>query len=203
MNVIARLRGWLAKPGTLVAVGVGLVVGLGFAITNFAVMLGTGTETFCSQSCHEMTNNVYAEYKGTIHDVNRTGVRAVCPDCHVPKAIVPLYLRKMGTWSDLWGHFVTRSINTKEKFEAKRYELAKRVWLYMQENDSRECRSCHTDAKMDLARQSEKAQKRHAKAVAEKLTCVDCHFAIAHNEPLGGPGPQELRHEGRLKVAEN
>jgi cytochrome c-type protein NapC len=33
---------------------------------------------------------------------------------------------------------------------------------------------------------------RHAKARKEKMTCIDCHFAIAHNEPVGGPGPQEL-----------
>ena len=39
----------------------------------------TNTEAFCI-GCHEMKNNVYAEYKGTIHDQNRTGVRAVCSD---------------------------------------------------------------------------------------------------------------------------
>jgi hypothetical protein len=50
--------------------------------------------------------------------------------------------------SDLWGHYITGSIDTKEKFEAKRYELAKRVWTYMKANDSRECRHCHTTAKM-------------------------------------------------------
>lgn len=203
MRVVERLRSWCKRPGVLAAVGVGFVVGIGLSAANFAVMLGTGTETFCSLSCHEMTDNVFAEYKGTVHDVNRTGVRAVCPDCHVPKAIIPLYLRKMGTWSDLWGHFVTHSIDTKEKFEAKRYELAKRVWVYMQENDSRECRSCHTDAKMDVALQGEKAQKRHKKAIAEKLTCVDCHFAIAHNEPQGGPGPQELRIARSSTIAKN
>ena len=41
----------------------------------------TNTEQFCI-GCHEMKNNVYAEFKGTIHDTNRSGVRAVCSDCH-------------------------------------------------------------------------------------------------------------------------
>jgi len=114
-------------------------------------------------------------------------------DCHVPREPIPLYLKKMGAVNDLWGHFVTGSIDTKEKFEAKRYELAKRVWTYMQSNDSRECRHCHNDKKMDPERQSDKAKARHAKAKTEGLTCIDCHFGIAHKEPEGGPGPQELR----------
>lgn len=29
-------------------------------------------------------------------------------------------------------------------------------------------------------------------AKTEKMACIDCHYAIAHNEPEGGPGPQEL-----------
>ena len=34
-------------------------------------------EEFCI-GCHEMRDNVYAEFKGTIHDKNRSGVRAIC-----------------------------------------------------------------------------------------------------------------------------
>ena len=33
---------------------------------------------------------------------------------------------------------------------------------------------------------------RHAKARAENITCIMCHFGIAHREP-DGPGPQELK----------
>ena len=44
----------------------------------------TNTEKFCI-TCHEMKDNVYQEYKTTIHYANRSGVRATCPDCHVPK----------------------------------------------------------------------------------------------------------------------
>jgi cytochrome c-type protein NapC len=130
------------------------------------------------------------EHKGTIHDVNRSGVRATCNDCHVPHEYVPNYLAKLGLLSDVWGHW-TGSINTKEKFEAKRFELAKRVWVYMKANDSRECRHCHTTAKMDPDLQTEKALKRHEKGRLEGLTCIECHFAIAHTEP-DGPGPQEI-----------
>ena len=45
----------------------------------------TNTESFCI-SCHVMKEYVYKEYKTTIHFSNRTGVRATCPDCHVPKS---------------------------------------------------------------------------------------------------------------------
>jgi cytochrome c-type protein NapC len=44
---------------------------------------------------------------------------------------------------------------------------------------------------MDPNLQSEKAKVRHARAKVEGLTCIECHFAIAHKEPEG-PGPAEL-----------
>ena len=28
---------------------------------------------------------LYQEYKDTLHYSNRTGVRAICPDCHMPR----------------------------------------------------------------------------------------------------------------------
>jgi cytochrome c-type protein NapC len=150
----------------------------------------TNTEQFCI-GCHEMRENVYAEFKGTIHDVNRSGVRAICSNCHVPHEPWPLIKRKMRASFELWGHF-TGAIDTKEKFQARRYELAKRVWTRMKETDSLECRNCHHDNAMDPEKQSEKAKARHAKMKAEGMTCIDCHFGIAHNEP-DGPGPQELK----------
>lgn len=154
-------------------------------------MVHANSEEFCSNACHEMKTHMVAEYKDSVHDKNRTGVRATCNDCHVPHGYIPNYIAKLGLVNDLWGHYVTNSLSTKEKFEAKRHELAVRVWTYMKSNDSRECRHCHNSGKMDPEKQSEKAQLRHLKAKKEHLTCIDCHFAIAHKEPEG-PGPQEL-----------
>ena len=74
----------------------------------------TNTEQFCI-GCHEMRENVYAEFKGTIHDVNRSGVRAICSNCHVPHEPVPLIKRKIRASLELWGHF-RGVIDTKEKF---------------------------------------------------------------------------------------
>lgn len=168
----------------------GLFVAGALMVGGAAALAWTNTEEFCI-GCHEMKNNVYAEYKGSIHDQNRTGVRAICSDCHVPKEPVAMIKRKMMASLELYGHFISKSIDTPEKFEAKRYELATHVWTRMKDTDSVECRNCHKESKMSQDLQSPKAQARHAKGKSENLTCIDCHFGIAHKEP-DGPGPQEL-----------
>ena len=63
----------------------------------------TNTETFCI-SCHEMHDNVYQELQRTIHFANRSGVRATCPDCHVPHAWTDKIARKMQASKEVWGH---------------------------------------------------------------------------------------------------
>ncbi|MBI2509204.1 MAG: NapC/NirT family cytochrome c, partial [Betaproteobacteria bacterium] len=141
-------------------------------------------------SCHEMRENVYAEYKDTIHDKNRTGVRAICSDCHVPREPVPMLVRKVEASFELWGK-LTGVIDTREKFEKHRYELAKRVWTRMKSTDWLECRNCHTEVAMKAELQSQRARNSHEKAKARGTTCIDCHSGIAHKEP-DGPGPDEL-----------
>ncbi|MCY7389891.1 MAG: NapC/NirT family cytochrome c [Burkholderiales bacterium] len=171
------------------AFGVFIVSGL--LITAGALGLAwTETEQFCI-GCHEMRDNVYAEYKGTIHDTNRTGVRAICSDCHVPRPPIDLIKRKMAASMEVWGH-LTGVIDTKEKFEAHRSELAQKVWRRMKATDSLECRNCHHADKMNSELQSEKARARHSTAKANGKTCIDCHIGIAHKEPAG-PGPAEMK----------
>jgi cytochrome c-type protein NapC len=176
---------------------VGALVALAFAggvlmVGGAAGLAWTNTEKFCI-GCHEMRDNVYAEFKGTIHDQNRSGVRAICSDCHVPREPGPMVLRKMRATFELWGH-LTGIVDTKEKFEAHRAMLAQRVWARMKKTDSLECRNCHKAESMSSDLQSERAQTRHAKGRAEGLTCIDCHYGIAHKEP-DGPGPRELKFD--------
>ena len=188
------LRNRCATCATTTLVVGGVTVGLiaaGLLMAGGAYGLAwTNTEKFCI-SCHEMRSNPYAEYTDTIHDKNRTGVRAICSDCHVPREPGPMLVRKVEATFELWGHFVTGVIDTKEKYEQHRYEMAKKVWTRMKKTDSLECRNCHKDEKMNDELQTEKARARHAKGKAEGLTCIDCHFGIAHSEPEG-PGPQEM-----------
>ena len=170
-----------------------LLVGGTLMAAGAAGLAWTNTEQFCI-GCHEMRNNVYAEFKDTIHDKNRTGVRATCPDCHVPREPIPMLKRKVAASFELYGHFVTGVIDTPEKFEAHRCQLATNVWTRMKETDSLECRNCHHDDAWNPELQSEKSKTRHAKGRADGKTCIDCHFGIAHKEPSGDcPGPQELK----------
>lgn len=185
-------RKWKLYLGLGVA---GLFAAMLIAIGGAYGLAVTSTEEFCI-GCHEMRDNPYKEYRGTVHDTNRTGVRAICTNCHVPHEPVPLILRKMRATFEVIGH-IRGVIDTKEKYEAHRAMLAERVWVRMLETDSLECRNCHTFEKMDKEKQTEKAQTRHAKARAEGWTCIECHYGIAHAEPEGD-GPVELRE--RLKI---
>src|ERR1700757_2352236 len=78
------LRKPTAKWSLLTLLVVGFVGGIVFWGGFNTALEQTNTLEFCI-SCHEMRDNVYQEYKETIHYSNRTGVRAVCSDCHVPK----------------------------------------------------------------------------------------------------------------------
>ena len=183
-----RLTGlWqlLKKPsakyslGTLLSVGIitGIIFWGGF---NTAMEM-TNNEAFCI-SCHEMRENVYVEYKNTIHYNNRSGVRATCPDCHVPKEWHWKVIRKIKATNELF-HKAMGTIDTPEKFEAKRLQLARNVWKAMKSTDSRECRNCHDFESMDYARQGRRAVHNHTKGFDAGRTCIDCHKGIAHSLP--------------------
>jgi len=181
-GLMARLRRPSKKSlGGLLAVGI--VVGILFWGGFNTVMEATNTEKFCI-SCHEMHDNVYMEYKETIHYSNRTGVRAVCSDCHVPKDWTYKMIRKIQASREVWGK-ITGTIDTREKFEAKRLELARREWARMKANDSRECRNCHSFDSMNKESQKQRARKQHEMALEDKMTCIDCHKGIAHHKPEG------------------
>ncbi len=143
----------------------------------------TNTEQFCI-SCHEMRDNVYKEYKKTIHYANRTGVRASCPDCHVPREWIYKVARKVRATNELF-HWLAGSINTPEKFEAKRLELARHVWAGMETTDSRECRNCHANEFMSDRAQTVRATMMHSLGEGWGKTCIDCHKGISHSLPKG------------------
>lgn len=154
------------------------IVGILFWGAFNTAMSLTNSEAFCI-SCHEMEENVYKEYKKTIHYTNPTGVRATCPDCHVPKEWGYMVVRKIQATNELF-HKLLGSIDTPAKFEAKRLELAEHVWETMKDTDSRECRNCHAFNYMSLGNQRKTSQKAHKRAVAENRTCIDCHMGVAH-----------------------
>ena len=121
----SRIRDWLRQAFTpartlslaFLTLG-GFVAGLVFWGGFNTVLEATNTERFCT-SCHEMRTNVFEELKGTIHFTNRSGVRATCPDCHVPHNWTNKIACKMQASKEVWGK-IFGSIDTREKFLALR-----------------------------------------------------------------------------------
>ncbi|MGZ5165761.1 MAG: NapC/NirT family cytochrome c [Burkholderiales bacterium] len=182
---LARLRDFFFRPSTLslaAVVSIGMISGLVFWGGFNTGMEATNQLAFCT-SCHEMRDTVFQEYKETIHYKNRSGVRAICSDCHVPKDWVHKFVRKVQASQELYVKFVAGSIDTPEKFEGRRMELAQHVWATMKGSDSRECRNCHSWDAMNHDKQSPRARNAMAKGEKEGKTCIDCHKGIAHLLP--------------------
>lgn len=169
-------------------VGGALITGLNVAVDKVDNL------EFCT-SCHYIRATIYQEYKQSSHYQSRSGVRAECDDCHVPKPFIPLVLSKVNAAKHIYHHLMG-SINTPEKFEAKRLEMAQRVWKSMKETDSRECRSCHNKSAMDLSLQKRRAQVQHHSAEKNNETCIDCHKGITHKDLHKDLEPEEESEEG-------
>lgn len=183
-GLLRRLWLWWRRPSRL-ALGTLLIIGF-IAGVLFWGGFNTGmemanTESFCI-SCHEMKDNVYEEYMETIHYSNRSGVRATCPDCHVPHEFVPKMVRKIKASKELYAKALGL-IDTPQKFEAHRLQMAQNEWARMKANNSQECRNCHNFDSMDLSVQKTVASKMHAQAMDAGKTCIDCHKGIAHKLP--------------------
>lgn len=187
---------------TIAGAVVFFVVGIIFWGGFNTAMEATNTTEFCI-GCHEMEDNVYKEYTPTIHYTNRTGVRAGCPDCHVPRPWVHKVVRKIKASREVY-YWLTGKIDTKEKFEHHRLALAKKVWDDMKQADSRECRNCHNFESMNPEFQKPRARKQHLNAFQTGQTCIDCHKGIAHNnvrhmvaeeelEKIEAPNPEFIR----------
>jgi nitrate/TMAO reductase-like tetraheme cytochrome c subunit len=124
----------------------------------------------------------YEEYKESVHYANAAGVRVICSDCHVPKDWTAKLIRKIKATNELW-HKFTGTIDTAEKFEAKRLEMAENVWAAMEANDSQECRNCHSYEAMAFHKQKRRAEDKMRKAMEKGETCIECHKGLAHKLP--------------------
>ncbi|MFV0359634.1 NapC/NirT family cytochrome c [Tropicimonas sp.] len=183
---LRRVWSWFWSPAGAISLGVLLIVGFLGGILfwggfHWALEL-TNTEKFCI-SCHTMEVN-YDEYQETVHYNNHSGVRATCPDCHVPKEWHFKIRAKILASKDLF-HEIIGTIDTPEKYEERRLHMAGLVWKKMKKSDSRECRNCHAFDYMDFTIQESRAAAEHQEAIDEGKTCIDCHQGIAHNLPAG------------------
>ncbi len=185
----------LSRPAVHLSLGTltvgGFLAGILFWGGFNTALEATNTETFCI-GCHEMRDNVYVELQTTVHFSNPSGVRATCPDCHVPHNWTDKIARKMQASKEVWGA-IFGTIDTRDEFLEERLRLAQHEWHRLKTNDSLECRNCHSEESMDFTRQSPRAANAHRSLlVAGDRTCIDCHKGIAHDLPdmSGVPGWQ-------------
>lgn len=185
-QVLKRYWDILRRPSTHLSLGF-LTIGAFIAGIIFwggfnTALEAANTEAFCT-GCHEMRDNVFQELRTTIHYSNRSGVRAMCADCHVPHNWTDKITRKMKASKEVWGK-IFGTIDTREKFEAHRLQLASNEWARLKANNSLECRNCHQFESMDFTRQSKRASDAHSKYLTNgEKTCIDCHKGIAHQLP--------------------
>jgi nitrate/TMAO reductase-like tetraheme cytochrome c subunit len=166
-----------------------VTIGFSWALIGVAGWAGfgmfvehTSTTEFC-MSCHEM-KSMQEELSKTVHFRNRTGVRVACGDCHVPQGQLDKLIAKVQALDDVYAHFIG-TVDTPEKFEARREEMAHTVWAEMKANGSQACRTCHDFEAMDFSKQSERPRRKHNEAMSNGETCIDCHKGVAHALPRG------------------
>lgn len=178
-----------SRKKTIFIVIVVFVVGIVTAGLFNAGLAQTNTMEFCT-GCHTMQIPL-KELQETVHYKNASGVQATCADCHVPKPFIPKMIAKVIATKDLY-HEILGTIDTPEKYEAHRWDMASRVWAKMKASNSRECRSCHDFRDMDLTAQGRSARSKHGNAEDKGETCIDCHKGVAHGEP---DEPDDLEEE--------
>jgi len=185
--VIRRFCSWLFSPSARWSIFslllAGLIIGAVSVIGTQVAVAVTGTDEFCGTSCHSHREFVYPEHKLSVHYSNRTGVRAMCVDCHVPHTYPAklIYKAKAGITDAIAE--ARGVISTQEKFDKERWRLANIVWDQMKADNSANCRTCHTQEAMNTAKQDEDAVKQHKKFADGKATCIECHTGVAHKEP--------------------
>ncbi|MGR6830777.1 pentaheme c-type cytochrome TorC [Aliivibrio wodanis] len=183
MSLLKKAWSVFARPSVHISLGVltlgGFIAGVIFWGGFNVALEATNTEEFCV-SCH--ADNIQPEYAGTIHDKNRSGVRATCPDCHVPHEWTSKIARKMQASKEVFAH-VFGFIDTPEKFEERRIVLAQHEWDRFSANKSLECRNCHDYDGMDFSKMQPTARIQMQGAKERDQSCVDCHKGIAHSLP--------------------
>jgi nitrate/TMAO reductase-like tetraheme cytochrome c subunit len=168
--------------GGIVAFVVGAIA---LGTTNY-ILHETSSTDFC-YVCHSHEQFIRPEYEASSHFINTSGVRAGCADCHLPH----------DNWFDLvWTKAVVSldivpelmgKLDTAEKYESHRAEMAESVWRQFKQNDSKFCRACHSLEAMDLESQGRSAARRHTTIAEKGQTCIDCHYGIVHAAPENAP----------------
>ncbi len=175
-----RLAARSVRFAVLTVAFIGIVVGVLGTVTFNAALEYTNTTEFCT-SCHTMEWPA-EEWRKSDHYMNASGKRIGCSDCHVPNEFFPKMVAKVRASSDVW-HQMMGTIDTREKYDARREYLGEKVHDWMRRTDSRTCRACHEWTAMDLEAQSRRGRNQHEQAIESGETCIECHTGVAHEPP--------------------
>jgi nitrate/TMAO reductase-like tetraheme cytochrome c subunit len=176
------LRQPSARWSVLALLSAGVAAGFAATVGTQVMVEVSGTDAFCGNACHSM-QWVAQEHRQSAHGATRTGVRAGCHDCHIPKEYPALLWvkAKKGT-KDIIGE-IRGVISTEEKFKKERLHMAQVVWAEFKADNSHNCRSCHQFTPEVLAKQKEFARPMHQQVIEGKATCIECHKGIGHAAP--------------------
>ena len=200
MKWLRNLWRTLSKPARYLSLGTitisAFIMGILFWGGFNTAIHETSQEQFCI-SCHTM-EQPYKELQETVHWSNNAGVRATCPDCHVPHDFTQKMGVKLAAVGDIYGE-IFGIIDTPEKYEAHRLEMATRVWKQFDKTKSQACKNCHQYKSMKWDEMSKLAQKQMKQAAAKDQSCIDCHKGIAHHLPKMGDSraPELVSEVGR------
>jgi nitrate/TMAO reductase-like tetraheme cytochrome c subunit len=176
-----RLRSPSARWSVFALAALGIVIGAAAVIGVQVMVHVTGTDEFCGGACHSM-QWVAKEHREGSHGA-RTGMRATCHDCHIPREYPELlWVKAVAGTKDVIGE-IRGVIDSEEKFNAERKRMAAKVWTQYRADDSRACRGCHAFSRDVLAKQQEMARDVHAPVLEGKATCIDCHKGVGHSAP--------------------
>jgi trimethylamine-N-oxide reductase cytochrome c-type subunit TorC len=182
---IIKMWKTMSRPAKHISLGVltlgGFIAGVLFWGGFNTALEATNTEEFCI-SCHTMSANVYPELQETVHWKNTSGVRATCPDCHVPHEWTAKIARKIQASKEVYAQ-IFGGLDTPEAFEERRFELARHEWDRFSANGSLECKNCHNYESMDFENMSPTARIQMTQAAERDQSCLDCHKGIAHHLP--------------------
>ncbi|MCW8930615.1 MAG: NapC/NirT family cytochrome c [Gammaproteobacteria bacterium] len=136
---------------------------LGLFISSSAFAEGLKNLEDC-ESCHTVQAS---EFQASVHYINRSGVQAGCNNCHADQK------HKNGK-------------KTSKVVKKDRLDMAMSEWKRMSDNDSKECKTCHSTMAMDLAKQEPRSVARHEESFDDGDTsCINCHKGISHYLPAG------------------
>jgi len=166
---------------------------IGLLLSGIALHPGLSSTEFCI-SCHEM-EAPFNEYKQSTHFSSASGVRAECSSCHISEGFAETLYDKIDATRHVYGHFMG-TLSSDEKYENARLRMAQRVWADMEENDSRECRSCHKQESIEFNKfKNHSSAKKMAQGLEEGRTCIDCHKGLVHKMPDMSSGYKSIQRE--------